>query len=94
MHGVSYSTGQTFAAALRVCCCQFTKKSAHSNFQINIMLNFNSEGLKFSSEYVPSLFLSSKEDCFHLVSNDVVLQKFTCVVVFKENENQSLGRNL
>lgn len=56
------------------------------------MLNFTSEGV-FSSEYVPSLFLSSKEDFSHLVSDDLVCQKFTCVVVFKENENQSLGRN-
>lgn len=56
------------------------------------MLNFSSEGV-FSSEYVPSLFLSSKEDFSHLVSDDLVCQKFTCVVVFKENENQSLGRN-
>lgn len=59
------------------------------------MLNCNSvlEGV-FSSEYIPSLFPSSKEDHSYLVSDDLVWQKFACVVVFKENENQPLGKNL
>lgn len=47
------------------------------------MLNFNSEGV-FSSEYVPSLFLTSKEYVSYLVSDDLVWQKFTCVVYLKK----------